>query len=599
MNFLLNWSAQISKFFSIQPCNLINLVRTFMTCCVLWIYIASSFAIAKKFVNAELNKLGGKTDTQFERLIILASGVMVSSLIVLTLMISTDAYLEHFFNGHNLLYETYFKPVAFLAGLLIFSYMTTAPLHPDLRFLIISDDEASSMHKKIVRIVGVSFSIMTLWSLLLTVTTESQKLMLGYICSSLLALYFFVEMMLAENTLRQALSLVEQETTFFSVKLVSFINAKIMFLILTGMFIVIVKSTAKSEVFFLKNFLNIYCAVIEIFALQMIISKLLNKFLTKLSFLMEGIKGKLQAAQNVPNLVWITDVTIIILYSAILYILLKIAGINLDAHLLRDKVVSTGIIAFITVIVYRGFNEFTSVILEKAKLDSQNEYGIKLQTFLPILSVVFYIVLTVTSLLLILANLGVDIAPILATFTVFSAAIALASQDTIKSFLQGIIFLIEKNLFIGARVQINGMDGTIEKLSVRSLYLRGLSGEVYMLPYSVISTIVNYSQDYSYYYGELYLTINDDIEKISKTLIDVVTEMRNEEKYSNVILSDATIYGMKPFNLSGLKLCWMLKTSPNIPGATVKFEIYRRLYLQYKKLGMNIPIADTVITPSA
>jgi small-conductance mechanosensitive channel len=269
-------------------------------------------------------------------------------------------------------------------------------------------------------------------------------------------------------------------------------------------------------------------------------------------------------------------------------------GTSIYEHIFFGKIIVPGAILFATIVLYRGFREFSDFILEKAQRD-ETGYRVKLQTFLPILSVTFYAVLCITSALLIMANLEINIIPILATSTVFSAVVGFAAQDTIKSFLKGIMLLIEENLYVGAYVKVGNMEGLVERLSVRALYMRGVDGSLYVIPYAVIDTITNYSKDYSYYYDELYFDAKDEIEKISSILVEVIENMRKEKYYQDKILSGVEIYGMKPFDLTGQKIFWRIKTSPDVYGKIVKYEIYRRLYYEYKKHNINVPVANSTV----
>ncbi|MDR1333691.1 MAG: hypothetical protein LBJ71_00535, partial [Holosporaceae bacterium] len=126
-------------------------------------------------------------------------------------------------------------------------------------------------------------------------------------------------------------------------------------------------------------------------------------------------------------------------------------------------------------------------------------------------------------------------------------------------------------------------------LSTRVLHLRDDNGSVHVIPYSAISAITSYSKNYLYYKCELTFHENDDIQKISQLLISVVEDMKKEDKYKNIILSDVEIYGLKPFDLTGPKIYWKLKTTASASGTIIKYEIFRRLYSEYQKHGMRIP----------
>jgi small conductance mechanosensitive channel len=418
----------------------------------------------------------------------------------------------------------------------------------------------------------------------------------GVFLGGIMVAYYFAEMLTSKKLIEKALALTESKNRSPSYKLAAFVNRKVVFLCLAAMSSIVFINHSPSNKLFFENLIDIFHVLLAIFALQACISAVINKFICKLESIRDGAHSSSPTSQRQKNLIWICDVIVIVLYLAMACLLLKFIGINLHEHIFHDKTMTVFGIIFITIVIYKGFNEFADTILENAKNNNQDNYKIKLQTFLPTLSAIFYIILFATSALLVLANLGVNIAPILATFTVFSAAVGLAAQDIIRSFLHGITFLIEKNLYVGAYIQIDGKSGVIEKLSARVLYLRDDNGALHVIPYNVINVITNYSKDYSYHYGELHINDGDDVEKVSNILIDVVKNMKKEENYRNSILGEVIVHGLKPFNLTGPKIYWKMKVSPDAAGKAVQYELYRRLYQEYGKRKMHIPIANSIIS---
>ncbi|MDR2782118.1 MAG: mechanosensitive ion channel family protein [Holosporaceae bacterium] len=547
--------------------------------------VTLSFLFSKKFVNTELNKLetGGKLD----RIIILMSGIILSALTTIIFIMCLDIFLEYMNIDDNIICGSYSKLIVIFSVTLISSYMITAPNHSHLRFLKISDKEAFSVYEKFLRIIAIS--------LLVTATASFFPTQRHFFTATIIG-YYFSEMMLSRKLINKLFELIKPKEESFSCKLTTFINQKIVFICLFGMLFAVFINRTPIRLFFFESLNNIYCVLTTIFLLQSVISLTINKIMLQLDSIQHGMHSKLTASRRQKNLIWICDVLVIVFYLSIICVLLKHIGVNLRDHIFHDKIVTIGGIIFMTVIIYKGFNEFADAMLEKAKNSDKTDYRVKLQTFLPTLSAIFYVILFVTSSLLILSNLKINVAPILATFTVFSAAIGLAAQDIIRSFLHGITYLIEKNLYIGAYVKIDQKSGVIEKLSTRVLYLRDDNGSVHVIPYSAISSITNCSRNYSYYYGELCFNTEDDIQKISQLLTDVIENMKNDDKYKNIILGSAEIHGLKPFDLAGPKIYWRVKTAANSYGAVVKYEIFKRLYVEYKKHNVHIPIANCTVT---
>jgi small conductance mechanosensitive channel len=283
------------------------------------------------------------------------------------------------------------------------------------------------------------------------------------------------------------------------------------------------------------------------------------------------------------------------------------AGVDLHQHIFRDEIMIVLGIIWGDVIIYKGFKGFTVALMkdsgakdEDDDLDytvetGESDYAVKVQTFLPTVSLVFYVVLFMVSGLLILSNLGVNVAPILAAFTVFGAAVGLAAQDLIRSFMYGIVFLLEKDLYVGEYVKINGAEGTVERLSARALYLREINGALHTIPYNMIGSVTSYSQNYLYYNGVLPVGSGEDPALVAGILTDVIDTMKKEENYRDRIIGNVEIFGLCRFDLTGMKMPWRVKTSTDFTGLNVKYEIYRRIHEEYLRRGMKIPIADTIM----
>jgi small-conductance mechanosensitive channel len=548
--------------------------------------IVISFLFAQKFMNKELRKL--RFSDGIDKIMILASGLILSALMVIVCVRSANYILEMCGGGAYILCEAHAGLAIIFSLLSTLSYAATAPDNRSyLRFFNTFDQNAPVVYKKFLRIIIVSF---------LMTTTAAFGAEWDYFLSGATAIYYFLEIKISKKLIDGALNLKKPPENSFPFKFVAYINAKIDFLCLIGMFLAIFTRRQPSNTLFFENLKNIHCVVFGIFFVQAVISQIINKFMERLDAIEAEKSTQSIIQRRQKNLIFICGSVATAFYFCAVCALLAYVNAGLGERIFHDKVVIVGGIILAAVVAYKGFNEFTAAILEKAESETNNtEYRIKLQTFLPTVSAIFYVILFITSALLALANLGVNVAPILATFTVFSAAVGFAAQDIIRSFLHGITFLVEEDLYVGAYVKINGMNGTIEKLSARVLYLRGDDGTLYTIPYNVVNTIANLSRTYSYYYGALHVHNGDDIEKVSKILREVVANMKKEENYRDVILEEAEIYGLTPFDLSGLKICWRVKTSPDAHGVAVKYEIHNRLYHAYKKCGITIPTANYII----
>jgi small-conductance mechanosensitive channel len=541
--------------------------------------VSLAFLFSKKFVNTEFNKLESRG--KLDRFIILMSGIILSALTTVIFIMCLDIILKYVGMGTEMMMHSYLKLVVALSVALITSYIIATPNHPHLRFLKISDEEARLIYKKFLRIIVLSFC---------GAVTASFFPTHGYIIAIIMICYYFLEMTLSKKLIDRLFFLMQLKEESFSCKLTVLINQKITFICLFGMFFAVFINRTQIPSFF--KIMNRICGVVvAIFLFQALISWLLNKIMVQLDSIQHGMHSQLTAIKRQKNLIWICDVIVIVFYFLAIGTILKYIGVNLHAHIFHDSIVTIGGIIFVSIVLYKGFNEFADAMLEKAIDSNRTNDVTKLKTILPTVSAIFYVILFITSTLLVLSNLKINVAPILATFTVFSAAIGLAAQDIIRSFLHGITFLIEDNLYVGAYIKVDQKEGVVEKLSTRVLHLRDDNGSVHVIPYSAINAITSYSKNYLYCKCELTFNDNDDIQKISQLLINIVEDMKKEDKYKSVILSNLEIHGLKPFDLTGPKIYWKLKTTATASGTLIKYEIFRRLYSEYQKHGMHMPMA--------
>lgn len=588
MDFLLNLSNSKENLF----------LFTIAISLALSLVMTISFSLSKKFVNLELDRLG-ESSGKFDRLIIITSSAILSMITVVIGIMFVSIISKCFYERADEICYSYMKLMIVFSVILIVSYTLIAPNHSHLRFLSVPDKEAKYIYSKCFRMAIVSFAITIVFYPIISIFKDTEyNLFFEYLSIATIIIYYFSEMIISKKMIADLLSIKKVNQYCMSAKLTTFLNDKFTYFSLGCMLYVVAVNyshNSSNDVLLLTH-LNAYLFLFEIFAFQSIVVFFINKFLCQLKSLEKGDKSKRAISNRKKNLVWICDVIVLGLYFSVLCFAIQFAGIDLKKYLFRNNLVTISGIAFITIIIYKGFNEIKDSVLEKAE-SGNDEYYTKLKTFFPTLSAAFYVILFITSSLIALSNLGINITPILATFSIFSAAVGLAAKDIIQAFLQGFTLLIEKNLYVGEFVKVNDMTGIIEKLSVRVIQIRDLDGSVHIIPYNFINSITNYSKDYSCHLDSLRLSSSKDINKACEILTQLINTMKKEEKYYRKILGDLKIHGLKPFDLTGVQILWEIKTTPDAVGADFTYDLYSRLVDEFNKAGIEVPIASNINAP--
>ena len=105
--------------------------------------------------------------------------------------------------------------------------------------------------------------------------------------------------------------------------------------------------------------------------------------------------------------------------------------------------------------------------------------------------IMFFILVTV-----ILRLFGVDVTSLLAAAGVVGIALAFGAQTLVKDLLSGLFIWGEGTIAVGDLVSINGLDGTVESITIRTTSIRNYNGNVYNIPNGDIRTITNMSRNF-------------------------------------------------------------------------------------------------------
>ena len=174
------------------------------------------------------------------------------------------------------------------------------------------------------------------------------------------------------------------------------------------------------------------------------------------------------------------------------------------------------------------------------------------ETLLPLFKTTLLIVLFLMVVMSILYSLGIQIGPLLAGAGVVGIAVGFGSQKLVQDIISGVFFLIDDAFRKGEYVEVAGMRGTVEKLSVRSMRLRHHLGAVQTIPYGEIATVRNQSRDWVIMKLELRLPYDVDIEKVRKIIKKVGQEMLADEEIGPNMLQPLKSQGVMRVEESAL-----------------------------------------------
>lgn len=217
----------------------------------------------------------------------------------------------------------------------------------------------------------------------------------------------------------------------------------------------------------------------------------------------------------------------------------------------------------------------------------------RLRTFLPLLRNVIFIFIVTIAGLLILSELGVNIAPLLAGAGVVGIAIGFGSQTLVKDVISGLFILFEDTVNVGDLVEVDGRTGTVEAVSIRSMRLRDATGALHTIPFSNVSTVKNMTKDFAWYVFDLGVAYDSDLKKVIDVLRQVDEEARRDPELGVDIIEPMVIDGLDKFADSALIVRARVKTGPGRQWAVGR-AFNARIKAAFDAAGIEIPYPHQV-----
>ncbi len=142
----------------------------------------------------------------------------------------------------------------------------------------------------------------------------------------------------------------------------------------------------------------------------------------------------------------------------------------------------------------------------------------RLATLLPLFRNTALVVIVIAVLLIILLELGINVSPLFAGAGVVGLAIGFGAQSLVRDIFSGAFFLFDDAFRKGEYIDIGGVKGTVERISVRSFQLRHHLGPLHTIPFGEIQFLTNYSRDWVIMKLPLRVTYDTDVEKVRKLI---------------------------------------------------------------------------------
>ncbi|MFW2587758.1 mechanosensitive ion channel domain-containing protein [Sagittula sp. SSi028] len=215
-------------------------------------------------------------------------------------------------------------------------------------------------------------------------------------------------------------------------------------------------------------------------------------------------------------------------------------------------------------------------------------------TLLSLLRNAVTIVLVVITLMFVLSEVGIDIAPLIASAGVLGLAIGFGAQKLVQDIITGVFIQLENAMNVGDVVTAGGTTGTVERLTIRSVSLRDLHGAFHIIPFSSVDMVSNYMREFAYCVTDMGIAYRENIDDAKQAMFDGFEELRNHPDHGKNILEDLQWFGLNSFGASELVVRARIKTVPGTQWGLGRAynEILKRIF---DERGIDIPFPHQTI----
>jgi len=251
-------------------------------------------------------------------------------------------------------------------------------------------------------------------------------------------------------------------------------------------------------------------------------------------------------------------------------------------------VIAAGVLQGIASRLIRSFREF----LERRRDPGQQS---RVQTLGRVFRYIAAVVIWLVAGMLVLGELGISVAPVLATAGVAGIAVGFGAQSLIKDYFNGFFLLLEDQLRQGEVVDVGGQAGLVEEVTLRYVRMRNFDGHVIFVPNGGITVVKNLTREFAQAVVRVGIAYREDTDEAFEIMREVGREMRADPTFGPKMADDVEIIGVDEWGDSSVNLVCRLKIVPPIEQWTMRREYLRRLKKAFDARGIEIPFPHLTV----
>ncbi|WP_034769569.1 mechanosensitive ion channel family protein [Exiguobacterium artemiae] len=272
----------------------------------------------------------------------------------------------------------------------------------------------------------------------------------------------------------------------------------------------------------------------------------------------------------------------------------------LDQVMDADMWIRFGLKLLIAVIIIAGFyilmRILTGAVSRLFTIRKINEHDSLAQrqneTLLKLLQNAIRYVLGIVMLLTVLSQFGINITGLVASAGIAGLAISFGAKNLVQDIITGAFIIFERQFKVGDFVRVGLIEGVVTELGIRTTKLKGLNGEIHIIPNGQILQVTNFSVDNSFALVDVQVSYEEDLERVEQVLHQIANV--TTEKYTDMFIEPIQMLGVQTLGPSEVVYRLMAEVPPMQhfqAGRLIRKELKQGLELE----GIKIPYPRMVM----
>lgn len=188
------------------------------------------------------------------------------------------------------------------------------------------------------------------------------------------------------------------------------------------------------------------------------------------------------------------------------------------------------------------------------------------------------VTVVVAAAILILNQLGINFAALVASAGVVAAGLAFGAQSIVKDILNGIFMVFEDQLGVGDLITVGEITGTVEDVGIRVTQVRALDGTLWFVRNGEILTLGNSSQGWGRALIDVTVDARQDLQHVSDVTLEAAKSLLTSEKFARKVTGQPEIWGLESVFGDRATLRLVVRTRPE-----AQWEVQRGIRAELRR----------------